>query len=299
MFQLFIAVHEIKDILMRLVAITGFFLLCLLPAFVCASTGHLTQVSGLVSVYSSQSGEWVNGSSGLAISPGDRVKTSENGAAILSYSDGSELRINKSSSIQILAAGYRLRYGNTWVRFVKQGNHFRTITPNAVVSVRGTIYTVEVKRDFASIVSDWKATVGKAPFIADAPKAHVASSSLLLSLLSGAGTVSSVNVYRGTVAVSSVSDNGTESVGKETLVTKGLGLYVSGNGISVPENYDISTEKIWGSDFNEQLKIPAGSSRKVRTIPVKHDVNPKGSGKTFKLLGVSPLTETDESDSAN
>ena len=244
-------VYNSKDIAMRLAALLGFCVLCLLPSSAYASIGHLSQVSGLVKVYSHQSRAWLNGRSGQPVSPGDRVRTSENGAAILSYNDGSELRINRSTSLQFVAAGYRLRCGNTWVRFVKQGNNFRTITPNAVVSVRGTIYTVEVKRNLASIMADWKKTVSGASFVPGAPKAHVASSSLLLSILAGSGTVSTVNVHRGKVAVLPVVSTGAVSTESETVLTKGMGLYVSSKGISSPANFDESVTKVWSSDFDE------------------------------------------------
>ena len=283
--------YYIKDIAMRLAVLSGFIVLCLFPSFVFASVGQLTQVSGLVNVYSQQSRAWVNGHSGLMVSAGDRLKTSNNGAAILSYDDGSELRINRSSSLQFLASGYRLRYGNTWVRFVKQGKHFRTITPNAVVSVRGTIYTVEVKRDFASVVADWKKTVARAPFVSDAPKAHVASSSLLLSLLRGSGTVSTVNVHRGKVAVSSVDTSGTDAVGAETMLTKGMGLYVSSNGVSVPENYAKSVEKVWSTDFEKQLKVPSTYLQQGQTTPGKFFAPDMNRGERLRFLGESPVVE--------
>ena len=251
-----------------------------------AAIGHLSQVSGLVKVYQAKEHTWVNGRSGISISPGDRVRTTNSGAAILSYEDGSELKINNSSSVQFLSSGYRLRYGNTWVRFVKQGNKFRTITPNAVVSVRGTIYTVEVKRNVSSVIADFQKNVSNVPFVQDTPKAHIASSSLLLSLLNGAGTVSTINVQRGKVAVSTLSDFQNNNRDKETLLTKDLGLFVSSKGVSIPKKSNKNLTKIWGQDFTNRLKVPVETNNSdLAPLPDRFFTPDSKDQKGFKLLG--------------
>ena len=282
---------------MRLAVIAFCCTFCLMLPSLYASVGHLTHVSGLVKVYQVQTGSWVNGCSGLTISSGDRLKTTDGGTAVLSYDDGSELRIKESSSIQFLSSGYRLRYGDTWVRFVKQGNHFRTITPNSVVSVRGTIYTVAVNRDLPTVMSDYRNTILAAPYVMDAPKAHVASSALLLSLLQKAGTVSRVNLYRGSVVVSPLDSKGLPVQKDEKVLTPGMGLVVSAKGITDPIPVASSSEDMWNDRFFNGDVAPAYQKRIEQIKKYGAGASLKGNtkGNGFKLLGENSSPAVDGS----
>jgi len=74
---------------------------------------------------------------------GDRVRTGGDTRALLFYRDSGRLKVLPDTDMQILAHGIRVNQGGTWIKIFKRGTKFQAETPNAVASVRGTVYTVE------------------------------------------------------------------------------------------------------------------------------------------------------------
>ncbi len=73
---------------------------------------------------------------------GDRIRTNGCEARLL-YPDRTWIKLKPHTMVQLLVDGLRLKAGATWVRVVKRGRHFAVHTPNAVASVKGTIFSVE------------------------------------------------------------------------------------------------------------------------------------------------------------
>jgi hypothetical protein len=107
----------------------------------------LVQHSGEVEVYDAATGNWraIMGMENL--NHGERVRTGPTGVASLEYKNPSvALRIKPNTVLQVLnAQTLRMFAGNAWVSVKRKGTIFRTETPNAIASVRGTKYSVEVQ----------------------------------------------------------------------------------------------------------------------------------------------------------
>jgi hypothetical protein len=97
-------------------------------------------------VYDLATSSWraVTGQENLTF--GDRIRTGAGGLASLEYTNEQvALRIKAGSTCQVLdRQTLRVFAGNAWVRVRRKGTAFRTETPNAIASVRGTKYSVEV-----------------------------------------------------------------------------------------------------------------------------------------------------------
>ena len=81
---------------------------------------------------------------------GDRVRTGADTKALLFYRDSGRLKVLPNTDMQILARGVRIKHGGTWIKIFKKGTKFAAETPNAVASVRGTVYTVEYDEEALS-----------------------------------------------------------------------------------------------------------------------------------------------------
>ena len=107
----------------------------------------LVQHKGEVEVLDLATNSWraIRGQENLNF--GDRIRTGANGDASLEYAhEQVALRIKADSTLQVLdKQTLRVFAGNTWVSVKKKGTVFRTETPNAIASVRGTKYSVDVK----------------------------------------------------------------------------------------------------------------------------------------------------------
>lgn len=107
----------------------------------------LVQHQGDVEVLDLATNQWraIHGQENLNF--GDRVRTGNSGVASLEYrKEQVALRIKPQSTLQVLdKQTLRVYAGNTWVSVKKKGTIFRTETPNAIASVRGTKYSVDVK----------------------------------------------------------------------------------------------------------------------------------------------------------
>lgn len=86
---------------------------------------------------------WKSVQGDMELSVGDRIRTGENTKALLFYRDSGRMKLLPNTDLQILAQGIRIKRGTTWIKIFKRGTNFYAETPNAVASVRGTVYTVE------------------------------------------------------------------------------------------------------------------------------------------------------------
>jgi len=236
--------------------------MCVLTAglfVLCIGTGvadvRLSEVSGVVEVYQAHEKAWKVSISGAQLMPGDRVRCHTKAAAALVYDDGTTLRLKGATMLQIIVNGYRLRYGSTWVKVVKQGTRFRTLTPNAVVSVRGTIYAVSTRR-----VAEFDAGLGKATssadFLSSLPRAHIAGTSLLLAMLDTGIPTTGVRVYRGKVHVAPATSDGVPS-GPGSMVIAGHSLTCAGSDLSGDLLLDVDDYKEWGIGYRRYF-MPDG-----------------------------------------
>lgn len=89
--------------------------------------------------------EWAALAAGASLDVGLVLRTSDDFAGQIVYSDGTTLKVRPGSSLQILDDGLRLMLGAVWVKVTRSGSSFRMETPGAVASVRGTIFTGEVQ----------------------------------------------------------------------------------------------------------------------------------------------------------
>lgn len=107
----------------------------------------LVQHQGDVEVLDLATNQWraIRGQENLNF--GDRLRTGATGEASLEYRNPPvALRIKPESTLQVVdRQTLRVFAGNTWVSVKKKGTVFRTETPNAIASVRGTKYSVEVR----------------------------------------------------------------------------------------------------------------------------------------------------------
>jgi hypothetical protein len=93
---------------------------------------------------------WTTVNEEADLSTGDRIKTDTATRALLFYRDCGRLKVLPDTEIQIISSGIRIKKGSTWIKIFKEGTNFAAHTPNAVASVRGTVYTVEYSEDALS-----------------------------------------------------------------------------------------------------------------------------------------------------
>jgi len=131
-----------------------------------AAVGKLQVDIGVVLIKGQgQSDEWTLVDDSVNLSIGDRISTKKAARAWVTLHKRGRLTLQASTDVQILDQGLRLRQGATWIKIVKRGDKFRVETPNAVASVRGTVYTVAVSENLppATHVNVFEGTVAVAP----------------------------------------------------------------------------------------------------------------------------------------
>ena len=103
-----------------------------------------------VSLMRNGTATWRDVSGDIQLGFGDRIRTGQDTKALLFYRDSGRLKVLPNTDMQILAQGVRLKYGGTWIKIFKKGTKFAAETPNAVASVRGTVYTVQYDEEALS-----------------------------------------------------------------------------------------------------------------------------------------------------
>ena len=96
-----------------------------------------------VSLLKSGTETWTTISEEAQLATGDMIRTDSSSRALLFYRDCGRLKVLPDTELQIVSSGIRIKKGGTWIKIFKEGTNFAAHTPNAVASVRGTVYTVE------------------------------------------------------------------------------------------------------------------------------------------------------------
>ena len=82
--------------------------------------------------------------SSINLCAGDLLETLRESRAVLKYADGTEMRIQPRTLVEVQPMSIRVFKGKTWYRFVKRGSEFRIETPTLVAGIRGTEFEVAV-----------------------------------------------------------------------------------------------------------------------------------------------------------
>ncbi|MFH1087608.1 MAG: FecR domain-containing protein [Chloroflexota bacterium] len=117
----------------------------------------LSILGGSAVVQDPGTGTWQEGVDGTALAVGSRVKTTPGARVLLTFLDGStiklepdtdvEIRQVEQSSEQATTIVLKQWLGRTWSRVTKMadvGGHYEIETPSATALVRGTLFTTEV-----------------------------------------------------------------------------------------------------------------------------------------------------------
>ena len=127
------------------------------PPMALASGCTLSILSGSVEVQEAGRVRWQQGNDGMSLVAGTRVRTAEDSHALLTFFEGSTIKLEPNSNVEIkqieYAEGESIRIvlkqwlGRTWSRVVKMadpGSHYEIETPSATALVRGTLFSTEV-----------------------------------------------------------------------------------------------------------------------------------------------------------
>ena len=127
------------------------------PSPALASQCTLSILSGGAEVQEAGSDIWKQGADGITLVAGTRIKTSPDSHALLTFFEGSTVKLEPNTDIEIQQVVHdgeqattiilKQWMGKTWSRVVKMvdpGSHYQIETPSAMAIVRGTLFTTEV-----------------------------------------------------------------------------------------------------------------------------------------------------------
>ena len=136
-------------------AIGGLRLMWAAPAL--ASQCTLSVFSGSVEIQSPEETSWQQGTDGMTLAVGDRVRTAIKSGALLTFFEGSTIKLESETDVQIqqveraqdesVRITLKQWLGRTWSRVVKMagtGSHYEIETPSATAVVRGTLFSTIV-----------------------------------------------------------------------------------------------------------------------------------------------------------
>ncbi|MCK4273855.1 MAG: FecR domain-containing protein, partial [Dehalococcoidales bacterium] len=127
------------------------------PSSTLASGCTLSILGGTVEIQAPAADGIQQGTEGMTLDIGTRVKTAQDSHALLTFFDGSTLKLEPGTDIEIkqlecndgeaVTIVLKQWMGKTWSRVVKMadaGSHYEVQTPSAVALVRGTLFFTEV-----------------------------------------------------------------------------------------------------------------------------------------------------------
>ncbi len=111
-----------------------------------ATVGVVSFSHGTVSRVSKESTHRENVSLNSYVEPGDRFETGSISLAMLSLVGPTHLKVNENTRIKVIdPRRIRVEEGLIWVDVGNDGSLFKVITPNGMITVFGTIFSVRVK----------------------------------------------------------------------------------------------------------------------------------------------------------
>jgi hypothetical protein len=112
----------------------------------------LTFLEGTVSIFNENDFTWVKVKLNEPIYVGDRIKTSEDTRTVVTYDDGTSLKIKEKTELIIKNSGIDVFDGQLWVHFIKtEDKNFEVKTPTLVAGVRGTKFEVRANKNNSSV----------------------------------------------------------------------------------------------------------------------------------------------------
>ncbi|MFC2016218.1 FecR domain-containing protein, partial [Chloroflexota bacterium] len=177
--QSFISVRKVAipiTIALVLVLIAGLGQFIFLePTPVRASTCTLSILSGIVSIQNPGMDDEQEGLDGMTLGVGTQIKTAPDSHALLTFFEGSTIKLEPNTYIEIQQVEYndeqtstiilKQWLGRTWSRVIKMvdsGSRFEIETPSATAIVRGTLFTTEVEETGVTKVSTTEGLVSVA-----------------------------------------------------------------------------------------------------------------------------------------
>ena len=122
-----------------------------------ASQCTVSVLSGSVEVQIPGSHTWQRADDGMTLAPGSRVRTAEDSHAVLTFFEGSSIKLEPCTDIEIQRVEHvderstevvlKQWVGKTWhrvVRMIGPGSRYEIHTPSAHALVRGTLFEIEV-----------------------------------------------------------------------------------------------------------------------------------------------------------
>ncbi|MFC1916409.1 FecR domain-containing protein, partial [Chloroflexota bacterium] len=129
------------------------------PTPALASQCTLSILSGSVEIQSPSSDSKEQGTNGMTLNVGTRIRTAPDSHAVLTFFEGSTLKLEPNSDVEIRQIEVteeqpstivlKQWLGRTWSRVVKiadPGSQYQIDTPSATAIVRGTLFTTEVAK---------------------------------------------------------------------------------------------------------------------------------------------------------
>ena len=232
----------------------------LLPPAALASECTLTVLSGNVEVLNSETNRWQQGTDGMTLEVGTRIRTGEDAHAIFTFFEGSTVKLEPGTDVEIQQVEYteegstriilKQWLGRTWSRVVKMmgsGSNYEIETPSATAVVRGTLFTTEVDETGSTKV---KTTEGMVSVIARGEEVFVAPSKQSTVSLGSPPSQAETAYAGGTELLISVSMPAFASVCDPTGSSTGI----------LPEslsfNQIIGSQSLLSSQGIQLIKIP-------------------------------------------
>jgi len=227
------------------------------PSPALASGCTLSIFSGSVEVQVPE-GNGKQGADGMTLDIGTRVRTASDASALLTFFDGSTLKLEPGTDIEIQQLKYdeeksitivlKQWMGRTWSRVEKMadaGSHYEIETPSACAVVRGTLFTTEVDATGATTVATTQGLVsvvaqGEEVYLPADQQTHVESGAAPAQSFASPRPTSEIIINIDAPAIGSVIDPTGASTG---LIQGGLSInQISGSrSLSSPEGKQVIT----------------------------------------------------------
>jgi len=225
------------------------------PSPALASGCTLSVLSGSVEVQVPE-GNGKQGADGMTLDIGTRVRTASDASALLTFFDGSTLKLEPGTDIEIQQLKYdeekaitivlKQWMGRTWSRVEKMadaGSHYQIETPSACAVVRGTLFTTEVDATGATTVATTEGLVsvvaqGEEVYLPASQQTHVESGAAPSQSFTSPLPTAEIIINIDAPAIGSVIDPTGASTG---LLPNGLSInQISGSrSLSSPEGKQV------------------------------------------------------------